>query len=350
MSDSERETEIKIHIKKKKKIADYLSASSLQQWETQLNKYYQLKQAYESQALRLMQLQLQQQQQPQQPQILPNRYEEDKNARMFTPLCIQCQRPVGTIFGRKYNEKKKCALVFAQCGDRKHPCSLKILIYTGKFVHIATALEYLQVQIADQKKRIIEWKNNVLFGYESEETVLDRFESSKKEIAELNLTVNRYYSQLYAIHDTNREWRKKLSLLQETIHAIVFDIEQLKVTDKDKWFKLADAYQRLDPLFQQLRELKYSVCFVQTENKVEDGELEPAFQLIQSKNAIAQYLVEEIAPLVQVFHYYPKESQKKKYLQQQQHYQEQKIKLLQTPGSTHSSSSFSVNIANFNAT
>ena len=105
----------------------------------------------------------------------------------------------------------------------------------------------------------------MLFGYESEETVLDRFESSKKEIAELNLTVNRYYSQLYAIHDTNREWWKKLSLLQETIHAIVFDIEQLKVTDKDKWFKLADAYQRLDPLFQQLRELKYSVCFVQTE-------------------------------------------------------------------------------------
>ena len=128
---SDSEQEIKIAIRKKKKIADLLSSESSSLWETQLNRYYELKQEYEKQE-RIFFLQKKEKEEE----------DEDEEDRR-RPLCIQCQRPVGTIFGRKYNDRKKCPMVFASCGDRKQPCTLKIIIFTGTFVNIFTKLQIL---------------------------------------------------------------------------------------------------------------------------------------------------------------------------------------------------------------
>jgi hypothetical protein len=305
---SDSEQEIKIAIRKKKKIADLLSSESSSLWETQLNRYYELKQEYEKQE-RIFFLQKKEKEEG----------EEEDNDDRRRPLCIQCQRPVGTIFGRKYNDRKKCPMVFASCGDRKQPCTLKIIIFTGRFINIFTKLQELQTQIAEQKNQIIEWKNNVLFGYETEETILDRFENSKKSIAELNFALNKFYTLVYKLSYNNREWQKKCSNLKEAIDAIIFEIQQLQPSDENGSRKLCDAYQRLEPLFRELRDLKYAVCHVEKTSNTE-------YELVQQKNAIQQYYTEETPPMVQSFHYYPKNGKKR----QQQLQQENTVAYLTT--------------------
>ena len=278
----ETERNIKIQIRKQKKIKDLLTSENSLLWETQLNKYYELKESYE------------------------------KNARLVEendhpPLCIQCFRPVGTIFGRKFMERKNTSMVYAHCGDRKFPCSLKIIIFTGIFTNIFTKLELLKQEIAEEKNRIIEWKNNLLFGYETEEMVLDKFEQSKKRITDLNFSLNKFYSLVYQLSFYNREWQRKCANLQETIDTIIFEIHQLESSDTEKWRKLCDAYQRLEPLFIKFRELKYAVSHVE---KNAESDL---YQLIQKKNALTQLYLEETPPHVQKFHYYPKNTKKKQH-------------------------------------
>jgi septal ring factor EnvC (AmiA/AmiB activator) len=202
-------------------------------------------------------------------------------------------------------------MVYASCGDRKHPCTLKIIIFTGTFVNIFTKLQELQKQIVQQKNQIIEWKNNVLFGYETEETILDRFEKSKKSIAELNFALNKFYTLVYKLSYNNREWQKKCSNLKEAIAAIIFEIQQLQPSHENSSRKLCDAYERLEPLYREFRELKYAVCHVEKTSGTN-------YELVQHKNALQQYYIEETPPMVQTFHYYPKNGKKRQQQQQQQ--------------------------------
>ena len=215
--------------------------------------------------------------------------------KKIKPLCISCNRPVGSIFVRKIN-KKGLVILFARCGDRKHPCPFKILLSTGKFSDVYTKIDFLAQQILDQKTKIILGKNNLLFGYEKQNDVLDHFDEFKKQLSELNFTINKFYSHLYHYGSFNNPiWRKNFKELQEqiysTIESIIKDTSSLSSSSVPK---IADVVLQLQPLLDKLRQMKYAICYV--EEKEEDE-----YQLIEKEHSIAQLLVEEQSPKMHVF-------------------------------------------------
>lgn len=237
-------------------------------WETQLSNFYELKNIYDQQKQDLLKLQQ-------------------------LPACIQCNRPVGSIFQRKFNKKKDVAVLFAKCGDTKHPCSFKIRISVGKFTDVFSKIESLLKEIRHLQNDIILGKNNLLFGYEPADTILDMFDSVKKQISELNFTLNRFYSHLYNYGSNNHLLTLKLHELQENIHKILAEMKEPERNTQE----IARAYLQLEPLLQEFQQLKYAIHYV------EHDILTQEFILIQKPFSISQLLVQEIAPKVSAFHF-----------------------------------------------
>ena len=85
-----------------------------------LNDYYKLKNNYENEILK------------EKKKIIKNQelsWKEKRNEfKSFKPKCINCKRPVGTIFSIKYNTEVEFRELKAICGSRTDPCNLNINI------------------------------------------------------------------------------------------------------------------------------------------------------------------------------------------------------------------------------
>ena len=99
------------------------------------------------------------------------------------PKCINCKRPVGSLFYTKYGENKTDDRhLIALCGDRGSPCSLNIDINLGETKNILEMMNNEQKQINELKKQIIKDKNNLLYNYISSEEAVDYFDKIKQEL------------------------------------------------------------------------------------------------------------------------------------------------------------------------
>lgn len=101
-----------------------------------------------------------------------------KVARELRPKCVNCKRPVGTIF--KMREDR----LLAYCGDSKDPCPLKIEIFKGRFESDDQFADYTAKSLLETKEQIICQKMDVLFNYSSEAETVKKF---KDLIEEYNL-------------------------------------------------------------------------------------------------------------------------------------------------------------------
>jgi hypothetical protein len=258
-----------------KKIQIYLKKSPVlnekETWETQLSNFYELKTIYDQQTHDLFQM------------------------HQLPPVCIQCNRSVGSIFQRKFNKKKDVAVLFAKCGDTKHPCSFNIRISVGKFTDVFSKIDFLLKEIHRQKNDIILGKNNLLFGYETSDTILDIFDSVKKQLSELNFTLNRFYSHVYNYGSNNHLLTLKSRDLQEKVYKILSEMKEPERTPPE----IVRAYLQLEPLLQQFQQLKYAIHYVERDLPNHQ------FTLIQKQFSISQLLVQEIAPKVSAFHFTP---------------------------------------------
>ena len=97
------------------------------------------------------------------------------------PKCINCNRPVGTLFYNNYNEKLYARNLIAICGDKQDPCNLNINILMGNCSSNKEDIKEIETLITNIKNDIICDKNNVMFGYISKESALNNFETFKKE-------------------------------------------------------------------------------------------------------------------------------------------------------------------------
>ena len=59
----------------------------------------------------------------------------------YKPKCINCKRPVGTIFSRTYDEKEFSRVLKAVCGDIQDPCSLNITLNIGYYDFIQNIIK-----------------------------------------------------------------------------------------------------------------------------------------------------------------------------------------------------------------
>lgn len=110
---------------------------------------------------------------------LKKQYNEE-GERGTISKCINCSRHVGTIFSQ--NDR----LLKAVCGDKKNPCNLNIQVSMPSISVLSKDMRTENKRIEFLKNKIIEIKNDYIFGYTTEEETVEIFKKLKDE---LNATV-----------------------------------------------------------------------------------------------------------------------------------------------------------------
>lgn len=98
------------------------------------------------------------------------------------PKCINCRRPVGSIFSTKKQEDGRHLI--ALCGDRKQPCPFNININLGLVQNIQENLRNDETELNEYKHKVIIDKNDLLFGYITAEEAVSKFDKLKEQVSE----------------------------------------------------------------------------------------------------------------------------------------------------------------------
>ena len=260
------------------------------------NEYYKLKNKYESDYNKDKQ------------KIIKNKamsWKEKRNEfKELKPKCINCKRPVGTIFSIKKNgdPKEDFRELKAICGSLTEPCTLNITINAGITYNILDHIKELEKDIEEYKKEIIEYKNKLLFGYTHTEKAVDNFEKIKEAINDTSFLLNINYERLFDIVD-NKVKNEKIAKLEEEVYILINEIrESIKKFNSTSNIQFVrDSIEiyvnQLGTKLKDLSNFKYNV------NLVEYDDVEGVYRLIQKKNSIYDLEDIYIAPEVINFNY-----------------------------------------------
>jgi hypothetical protein len=150
--------------------------------------------------------------------------EKRRQFAKLTPKCIGCKRPVGTIFSNSLIDMDHHLI--ALCGDKLKPCPLKIDINKGITVNIRNFYMQDEKEIDELKIDVIKDKNNLLFGYNTSEEIVERFGKIREEVKSLTDDSAYLFEQYNNIVD-NREKNEELRATQKELYANITAIKEL---------------------------------------------------------------------------------------------------------------------------
>jgi hypothetical protein len=249
-----------------------------------LNNYFKLKLKYETQIMNNKR------------KIITNQTlsKREKRAEFLKlkPACINCKRPGGTRFNVTFfpeTENESFRQYSAACGIISDPCKLNIKIQLGNVELLPNVLNNFQTSISNSKKKVIDNKNKLLFGYLTTEEVLTNFEELKYLI---EMDTSLYDSYLTNYNDVVDNDQNKLDFIEATknYYALIEQIKNCmkKMTETTNVQYAKDAvviYETLlVPLLEKLRLLKYNESFVWAHDETNDC------CLIQNKYSIQNML------------------------------------------------------------
>lgn len=242
-----------------------------------LNTYFKLKAAYEGninkEKLKISKL----------PEI--SWREKRSEFLKIKPKCINCKRPVGSIFSTKTDKNMERQYI-ALCGDRKTPCPLDIKINLGVVYNITDDIHNDEATINNLKRDIIKAKNNLLFGYITAEVAVKFFDVIKEQVADTT-TIYEFGLQNYLNIVDNPEKKAEIKKLQLEFYNNLDNfnsmIQQYNTTQNTQL--IVDAVElyvtTMQPRMNELIKKKYSV------NAVEYNDDDNTFHLIQIPISIA---------------------------------------------------------------
>jgi len=244
-----------------------------------LNTYYSLKQQYEKEFSK------------QKTTIIKKRDLSWKEKRAeFLKLkqkCINCKRPVGTIFSTKKDNAEFDRHLIAICGDRTDPCPLNIDLNVGFMINIVDSIHTDEKDIENYKKDIINKKNDLLFGYISSEEAVKEFDEIKENISALASTYE-YTVKLYLNIVDNKEKKTELKKTQSELFLQISNFKKII----DNYEKSADTQfisdaielyiQAILPNAIKIRDLMYEY------SAVEYNEDDNIYSLIQKSVTLEQ--------------------------------------------------------------
>jgi len=260
------------------------------------NEYYKLKNKYESDYNKDKQ------------KIIKNKqmsWKEKRNEyKQLKPKCINCKRPVGTIFSIKHSGEPNDDFreLKAICGSLSEPCTLNININAGVTYNMMDHIKELEKDIENYKNEIIEYKNKLLFGYTKTETAVENFDKIKEAINDTSFLLNINYEHMFDVVD-NKTTNESIAKLKEEVYILVNEIKMsIKKFDSTGNVQFVrdsiDIYvNQMESKLKELSSLKYKV------NLVEFDEYEGVYRLIQRKNGIADLEDSYIPPSVVNFNY-----------------------------------------------
>ena len=218
-------------------------------------------------------------------------WKEKRNAfQKLAPKCINCDRPVGTVFSMKYVDLEHHLI--ALCGDKKEPCPLNIDINKGITIDNYTFAVDDEKTIADLKTQIIIDKNDLLFGYISAEHAINKFDAIKEQLKELTqnyeISIQNYYSivdnseKKEEISKIRNELSVNISALQHTMHEydksqnvqLVHDVIELYINEIMPKLKkiMNDTYSYYQVEVEPISNIESNYILVQKQYTIQDLE------------------------------------------------------------------------------
>jgi hypothetical protein len=211
--------------------------------------------------------------------------EKRKEFQKLKPKCIDCNRPVGTIFSNKYDKEKDGRILSAVCEDIVDPCNLNINIFTGYTETYPEIIRSLEDDIKKIKNQIIIDKNKLLFGFITTDQALEKFNDYTSLIEEKTERLTSVL-ELYLNEIDNSEVNQTIRTLQSEIYLTIGYIKDA-ITSYDRTNNtqfVQDSVNiyvnQLTPKITQIMNLKYGYKNVELENGV--------FRLVQKKISIEQ--------------------------------------------------------------
>lgn len=194
------------------------------------------------------------------------------------PKCVNCKRPVGSMFSTKVDDDGRHLI--AICGDRKAPCPFNININLGLVENIRDNLNSDEDALSQNKREIIIDKNDMLFGYITEEEAVEKFDKIKEKVSEFT-KVYEFTLQTYLNIIDNDEKKTELEKLQLEFYNNLDNFNSLVNQYKEKQntqliIEAIDLYvNTMQPRINELMNKKYAY------NSVEYNEQDNTFHLIQ---------------------------------------------------------------------
>jgi hypothetical protein len=193
--------------------------------------------------------------------------------------CINCKRPVGSVFSIKV--EKDGRHLIALCGDRKDPCPFHIDINLGLVENIRENLNSDEKTLNEYKRDIIFDKNDMLFGYITEEEAVEKFDTIKEQVSELT-KIHEFTLQTYLGVVDNEEKKSELEKLQLEFYNNLDNfnsmINQYNSTKNNQLIiDAVDLYVKtMQPRAAEIMNKKYNY------SRVEYNEDDNTFHLIQT--------------------------------------------------------------------
>ena len=202
---------------------------------------------------------------------LLSRKEKQGKYKQFKPKCVNCKRPVGTIFSTKYEKETMSRILTAMCGDRMNPCNFKMVINTGNVQLFPDVIKEQEEDLQNSKNDINIYKNKLIFKYITEEEAVKMFEKIKASITDTTLTLSYYLEEYLSIVDSKDKKANAQRILEESyINTDIIKecISKFDNTNDTQYIKDAvDIYvKKLKPLLDEAMKIKYNVCFVEHED------------------------------------------------------------------------------------
>ena len=178
-----------------------------------------------------------------------------KKDRSYKPKCIFCNKNGGTIFKTKVDKGSR--VLTAKCGNKIDPCSNEIIINTGRIELFSEKITLLENNIKEIKKKIIYYKNDLLFGYIDKISPI--FDELKFDIEKNTLRLH-YIQEHYIDRVENPEDYDKIIELEKSIYENINEIKMLlNQNDPDNVSGVIEIYK--DSLLPSLNKILYLKYF-----------------------------------------------------------------------------------------
>jgi hypothetical protein len=226
--------------------------------------------------------------------------EKRNRFQKLKPKCINCKRPVGTVFSRKFTDDKYGGYknLLAICGDKVKPCKLNINIKLDIVNSLENNIKELDSRIKEDKDFIIQKKNELLFGYTTTEKAINTFEQYKTELNE-SYDLKNFFLELLISKTDNDDKKKELKELLSEYYVIIKNINKdiidanaedniqlIEDTIRNNYVDLlmsksasSDSPSQIG-ILEKIRNLRYMY------NNVEYDEDTNEYHLVQKKNTI----------------------------------------------------------------
>jgi hypothetical protein len=203
--------------------------------------------------------------------------------------CVNCKRPVGTIFMNKLDKESGERDLIATCGDKINPCALKIELHMGYTDSIYESIKSYERDLNDLKKTIINDKNNLLFGYITSSNAIKIFDEAKEKLVSTS-DMYEYTQNLCLDIKDNPTRNKEIKDLEKKYLTSKTQLKELmanfKLSNYENEQMLRDSIEiyinKIIPIFKNMMSLKFENCIV------EYNENDNSYHLVQNTNSVQQ--------------------------------------------------------------